>query len=171
MDAAPSGIFDRLIANLEELVKIYRQLLDVVRSEQGYLLQAQIPELNASNESKELLIRKARLADELRQKLAQDAARQVGASITEPRLLEIAQKTGGTVGDRLRVLHTTLETLIKRLSDLNRQNEEHAQSALRMINGAMSSLKETIAGKKTYGGKGQYKVGPETTGNFVRKEV
>jgi flagellar biosynthesis/type III secretory pathway chaperone len=171
MDAAQNAIFERLVLNLEELTKIYSQLLDVVRHEQNFLLQAHVEHLNSSNESKEVLIRKARLADELRQRLAQDAARIVGAPTDEPRLLEIAKKVGGLYAGKLRSLHAGLETLLGRLAEQNRINEEHAQSALRILNGAMGEIKETIAGKKTYGGKGQYKVGPETTGHFIRKEV
>lgn len=171
MDAAQGQILDRLITNLEELTKLYRQLLEVVRKERELLISADIAELEKNNSLKDSLIMKVRLADQLRIKRAEEAAEAVGADARNPRLLEIARRVDGAQGDRLRVLHASLETLLTRIAEINRGNEEYAQSALRTLNGAMNDIKETLTGKKTYERKGTYKLGPETTGNFVSKEA
>jgi hypothetical protein len=39
------------------------------------------------------------------------------------------------------------------------------------LNGTMNDIKESLSGSKTYEKKGQYKTGPEHTGNFVSKEA
>lgn len=171
MDAARGTLLQRLTDNLEELTKIYRQLLELVRHERDLLIGADLDGLNKNNETKDALIMKARMADALRIKIAGELSREMGLDPSQPRLLEIARKAGGPEGDRLRSLHAALETLLARTAELNRSNENYAMSALKTLTGALDNLKETIAGKKTYGGKGQYKIGPETTGNFVRKEV
>lgn len=171
MDAARENLLQRLTASLEELANIHRQLLEAIVDERELLLAADLDGLNGNNSRKESLIMKARMADQLRLKLAEDCARAVGADVDHPRLLEIAAKCEGPRAGELKRLHGELETLISRLADVNRDNARYASSALRTVNGAMNELKETIAGKKTYGGKGQYKVGPETTGNFVSKEA
>lgn len=171
MDSVSERALQRLTANLEDLVTIYRQLLECVRKERELLVGADLVALELNNQEKDSLIMKARLADALRQKLASECASHAGADAQNPRLLEIAQKRGGPHGDRLRQLHATLETLVKRLVELNRENEAYATTALKNLNGALTEIKETLSGKKTYERRGQYKLGPETTGNFVRKEA
>ena len=168
MDAR-DNLLQRLTDVLTELANLYRQLHDIVLSERDLLINADIDGLNGNNGVKESLIMKIRLADNLRIRLAEDAAKAVGAK--EARLLEIAAKCGAPHAQTLRRQHSELEQLLRKVADVNRDNAEYAGTALRTVNGAMNELKETIAGKKTYGGKGQYKVGPETTGNFVSREA
>lgn len=171
MDAARESLYQRLTVNLEELAALYAQLLEHVVRERDLLLAADLEGLGVNNQDKELLIRKVTLADNLRLKIAEDLSVELGLDARQPRLLEIARKLGGSRGEKLKQQHAALEALLSRASEANRSNETYARSALRVVNGAMNDLKETIAGKKTYGGKGQYKIGPETTGNFVRKEA
>lgn len=171
MDSGSERTLQRLIGNLEDLVTIYRQLLECVRKERDLLVNADLPNLELNNQDKDSLVMKVRLADTLRQKLAGECAAQFGADAQSPRLLEIAQKCGGPLGERLRQLHGTLETLVRRVVEINRENETYATTALKNLNGALTEIKETLSGKKTYERRGQYKLGPETTGNFVRKEA
>lgn len=171
MDAAQGQIIQNLVTNLEELTTLYRQLLEVVRKERDLLISADLRGLDENNALKDTLIMKVRLADQLRLKRAEEAAASVGADRQSPRLLEIARLLGGPEADRLRVLHGALETLLRRIADLNKGNEEYANSALKTLSGAMNEIKGTLSGKKTYERKGNYKLGPETTGNFVSKEA
>lgn len=171
MDVARQAVSQRLIQTLEELTKLYRQLLDLVRKEKDLLIGAQLEELTNSNTQKETLIQKVRLADALRMKCAEEYGAVLGLKTETPRLLELAQKAGGPDGERLRTLHGTLDLLIRRLAELNRENESYTRSALKTLNGAMNDIKDTLSGKKTYERKGHYKRGPEQTGNFVSKEA
>lgn len=172
MDATVERAFHKLEANLEELTKIYRSLLDIVRKEKEILLKADREALDESNKLKEDLLFKLRAQDSLRSRYAMDLATLVGADIENPRLLELAQKLAGTpAADRLRTQHAALDVLIKRITDINRENEEYTKSALHTLNGALDDIKDTLSGKKTYGGKGQYKQGPQVSGNFVSKEA
>lgn len=172
MDATIERAFHKLEANLEELTKIYRSLLDIVRKEKELLLNADREALDESNKLKEDLLFKLRAQDSLRSRYAMDLATLVGADIENPRLLELAQKLAGTpAADRLRTQHSALDILIRRITEINKENEEYAKSALQTLNGALDDIKETVSGKKTYGGKGQYKTGPQVSGNFVSKEA
>ena len=165
MDATVERAFHKLEANLEELTKIYRSLLDIV-------LKADRDALDESNKLKEELLFKLRAQDSLRSRYAMELATMVGADIENPRLLELAQKLAGTpAADRLRTQHAALDILIKRITEINKDNEEYAKSALNTLNGALDEIKDTVSGKKTYGGKGQYKQGPQVSGNFVSKEA
>ncbi len=172
MDSTVDRAFHKLEANLEELTKIYRALLDLVRKEKEFLLNADRDALEESNKIKEDMLFKLRAQDALRARYAMDLATMVGADVDNPRLLELAQKLAGTpAADRLRTQHAALDMLIKRITDINKENEEFAKSALGTLNGALNDIKDTLSGKKTYGGKGQYKSGPQVAGNFVSKEA
>lgn len=162
--------FQRLVANLEEMTKLYRQLLDLVRKEKQLLIDADMTKLQENNEIKENLLFKIKSIDGLRMRYAAELASLVGADHENPRLLDIAKNLGGAEGDRLRVIHSALDLLIKRLSELNKDNEAVAQSALKNLNGALGNIKDTLSGKKTYGAKGQVQRGPEQSGHFVSKE-
>lgn len=163
-------VHQRLVANLEELTKLYRQLLDIVRKEKVLLVEADMKKLQENNEHKENLLYKIKSTDALRIRYAAELATLVHADTENPRLLDIAKNLGGAAGDRLRVIHSALDLLVKRLSEINKENEEVAQNALKSLNGALNNIKDTLSGKKTYGGKGQAQRGPEQSGHFVSKE-
>lgn len=172
MDVTVERAFQKLESNLEELTKIYRSLLDIVRKEKEILLKADRDALDESNKLKEDLLFRLRGQDALRSRYATELATMIGADAENPRLLELAQKLAGTpAADRLRTQHAALDILIKRITDINKDNEEYTKSALGTLSGALNEIKDTLSGKKTYGGKGQYKTGPQVAGNFVSKEA
>jgi flagellar biosynthesis/type III secretory pathway chaperone len=171
MDSTLDRSYQRLLANLEELTTLYRQLLDLVRKEKQLLVEANMEKLHENNENKENLLFKIKSTDGLRARYAAELASLVHADADAPRLLDIARNVGGPEGERLRVIHSALDLLIKRLSTLNKENEEVAQTALKSLGGALNNIKDTLSGKKTYGGKGQVQRGPEQAGHFVSKEA
>ena len=174
MDASQEKSYQKLVNNLEELTKLYRSLLDLVRKEKDLLIAADIENLNDSNKAKEALLYKIRSQDAARERYAREFAREIQlipAEANNPRLLEMAKKIQGPEADKLRTIHSTLEMLDRRVSDLNTENEEYTRSALGALNGAMNDIKGTLAGKKTYAKEGKMNYGPDKAGNFVRKEV
>jgi len=172
MEVTIEKAFQKLEANLEDLTKVYRSLLDVVRKEKELLLQADREALEENNKIKEDILFKLRTQDALRSRYATDLASLVGGDTENPRLLELAQKIAGTpISERLRTQHATLDMLIRRITEINKDNEELAKTALKSLNGALNEVRGTISGKSTYGGKGQVKNGPNTSGNFVSKEA
>jgi len=161
---------DKLIYNLEDLVKSYRQVLELVRKEKDLLLNADLEALNENNDAKEKIVLKLRSLDGLRVKYAGELARLVGVDEADARLLELARKLETAESDRLRSQHAALDLLIKRVKELNSENAQYAESALGQLNGAMNNIKETVVGKKTYGPKGKMQSGQNATaGNFVSK--
>lgn len=171
MDALIERAFHKLTANLDDLIKLYRTLLDTVRKEKDIYIKADLKDLHEINQSKEALLMKVKMVDTLRVKHAQELAQVIGADVENPRLLDLAKHLPGESGDRLRGLHSALDILLRRLTEINRENEEYAQKALQTLNGAMSNIKETLTGKTTYEKKGHMKSGPDQAGNFVRREV
>lgn len=171
MEATQEKSYTKLVNNLEDLVKNYRSLLDLIRKEKDLLIAADIEKLNESNQTKETMLYKIRSLDTARERYAKEVALAVGADVEQPRLLEIARRCPSHEGDKLRAIHSTLEMLLGRISSLNKENETYAQSAIRTLHGALNEVKDTLSGKKTYGQKGTMATGPERAGNFVSKEA
>lgn len=161
---------EKLTQNLEDLVKIYRSLLDLLRKEKEFLLKSDIDALNESNQTKDKLLLKMRSLDALRVNYAVELSKLVGADDKQPRLLDIARRTDAVLSERLRSLHSSLEMLLQRVSELNKENSEYCESALTMVDGAMKSIKEAVTGKKNYGPKGKIQShNSQANGSFVSK--
>ena len=114
---------DKLISNLEELTKHYRQLLDLVRKEKQLLIDANIDLINESNLQKEILLNKIQELDALRVNYAHEVAEKLNISKVEARLLNLAIHLGGAQGDKLRSQHAALEMILKRLAEINKEKE------------------------------------------------
>jgi flagellar biosynthesis/type III secretory pathway chaperone len=172
---AQEGSLDRIYLklenNLEDMTKFYRQMLDLLRKEKEYLIGAEIEKIEETNKQKDFILNRLKSLDALRAKYASDLAEQLGLDPAQPRLLEIARKIGGTRADKLRSMHATLEILIKKIPELNRENEQYAQSALSHLKGAMDNVRETLAGPGTYKREGYKDKGTEQSGNLISREA
>jgi len=163
--------FEKLVSNLEAMVKQYRLLLDNVRKEKEVLINSDIQKLNESNARKEQILSEIKSLEITRIVCAKELAHIIGANFSDPRLLEIAQKMGGAEGDKLRTIHSTLELLTKRVVEINKDNAIYAESALGTVNSAMQNIKESLMGQKTYQKKGNYQQGFDKSGHLVSKEA
>src|SRR4051794_14197966 len=109
----PKSGYKNLEQVLEDEVKVYRLLLDLVRREKEVLIAAKIDELEENNKSKEAMILKIRGLERLREKGAREMALELGTNSENPRLLEIASKLLDPEASKLRSIHSTLDLLIK----------------------------------------------------------
>lgn len=158
-----------LMNSLEELVKHYRALLETVRQEKEILISTQLDDLNENNRAKEAIVLKIQKIDQVREVQAKELSDFLGIS-ESPRLLEIARHTHGDVSDRFRNFHSVLEILIKRVQELNKENEILVQSALQLVTGAMKCIKDEFQDKPTYERRGEVK-SSGATGNLVSREA
>lgn len=164
-------VYATLVDNLEEMVKQYRLLLECVRKEKELLISTNIEKLNQNNFDKEQILTRINSIENLRIDYAIALAKQLGANEIEPRLLEMAQKIGGTEGDKLRTIHSSLELLTTRILEINKESAVYAESALSTVNSAMENIKDTLMGQKTYQKKGSYQQGFDKSGHLVSKEA
>jgi flagellar biosynthesis/type III secretory pathway chaperone len=163
--------YSKLITNLDELTKFYRQLLDLLRKEQEALVSADRKMIEHCQSTKEALLIKLRALDTARERYAKELGWLAGTENPQPRLLELATHFSGEKGERLRRSHTALDMVIKRAIEVNKENESYANSAIKTLNGALNEIKETVSGSKTYEKKGKIAYGPDKAGNFVSKEA
>lgn len=161
----------KLTNNLEDLVKVYRGLLTVVRAEKDILVSADLDDLNGNNKSKEKLILALRKLEKERIQIIADLVQKEHFQSVNPSLLELANFYQGIRGDKLRNMHSVLELLIKRVKEFNLQNEILVKSALSNISGAINSIKEVLEENKTYQEKGSVKAQPAQSGQLVSREA
>lgn len=163
--------YDKLLLNLEDQVKIYRSLLDVVRKEKEILISANLDDLTENNKAKEAMLLKLRGLESTRIRYVAELADSEGMPTEAPKLVELAIHFGGQVEDRLRNLHSVLELLLKRVKEYNHQNEGLVNSALEKITGAMNEIRDTLTDKPTYAKKGQMTDQGSKSGQLVSREA
>ena len=161
---------EALTSVLEEQVKVYRHLLEVVRKEKEILVSTNLDDLNENNRSKEAMLIKIRALESERLSLAGEVYQQLALPGEQPRLMEIARHLPEEAANRLRSIHNVLELLLRRVQEYNRQNEVLVQSALNNITGAMNAIKGTLQEKPTYQKKGEVE-GHASSGQIVRREA
>lgn len=169
--ADPHQLYNELSECLEGLVKVYRSLLDIVRKEKEILVASRLDELNENNKSKDAMLIRIRSLENHRTKCARDLAQAVGADTEQPRLLDIANRCETVWSDRLRNLHSTLDLLVRRVAEVNKQNEELVQAALNNITGAMEAIRDGLKPKPTYGPKGSMSTQKGDSPQLVSKEA
>lgn len=164
-------LFGDLVDCLENLVKVYRALLDVVRREKEILVASRLDELNENNKSKDAMLVRIRSLENQRMKCARDMALAVGAEVEQPRLLDIANFCPRPMAERLHNLHSVLDLLIRRVAEVNKQNEELVQAALNNITGAMEAIRDGLKPKQVYGPKGNMATQKSESSHLVSKEA
>jgi flagellar biosynthesis/type III secretory pathway chaperone len=170
MDAVTESVYIRLCETLDDQIRVYRHLLDVVRKEKDILISANLDDLNENNKTKEAMLLKIKTLEATRIKVASDFSVMLGLSPDQPRLLDMAAQIADPHSEKLRTLHAVLDLLLKRIQEFNRQNETLVQSALNNITGAMKAIRDTLQEKPTYQRKGEI-AGATTSGQLVSKEA
>lgn len=165
------ALFNELTTCLENLVKVYRSLLDVVRREKEILVASKLDELNENNKAKDAMLVRIRSLENQRMKCARDLAQAVGADMEQPRLLDIANHCQLEWADRLRNLHSVLDLLVRRVAEVNKQNEALVQAALNNITGAMDAIRDGLKPKPVYGPKGNIAAPNTAAPTLVSKEA
>lgn len=169
MEETTQIVYEKLVASLRDLIRIYRSLLEVVRKEKEILVAASLDELNENNRTKEAMLLKIKGTEQLRSKYVSLIANQ--EKLNEPSLLDLAVHLGGAQGDELRKLHSVLVLLLTRVQEFNKQNEILVNSALETVTGAMRNVREELADKSTYKRGGTIDKELHEAGHLVRREI
>lgn len=164
--------YANLIQSLDQLVTVYRHLLDIVRKENEVLTRAQVDQVPVINEAKEKLVRKVRELDSLWQKSAAQLANDLKMNNQTPTLMELASNFKGEEYKKLESLHSVLTMLVQRIAEFNKKNEVLVQSALSHITGAMDSITSTLNENPTYRNSGSMEAdNKDAQGRLVQREA
>jgi len=161
-----------LIESLDQLVTVYRHLLDMVRKEQTVLMETRLEDLAEVNKSKEQMVLKIKQLESSWTLSAQKLGMALGLTTERPSLKELSKSVGPENGEKLLNLHSVLSLLVRRIVEINKKNETLAQSALSHINGAMRAISETLKENPTYKSGGDMRGDSDgSSGRLIAKEV
>ena len=163
-------LIQKLDSNLDEIIKVYRHLLNVVRKEKEILIAADLDELNLNNRSKEAMLIKARSLEESRQAIVKELAEAEGLA-SDIRLKDLALHFGGAEGERFQKLHSVLNLLLKRVREHNQYNEGLVSSALDTVTGGMQNIRESVGEQRNYKKGGKLNDAQPGSGRLVSKEA
>lgn len=164
--------YERLVKSLDHLVTVYRHLLDTVRKENEILVAADMAQVPEINEAKEKMVLKVRQLDSEWMVSAKEISMQTKMNNSEPTLLELASVFEGEKSKKLEQLHSVLNVLVQRIMEINKKNEILVQAALSHINGAMSSITETLNENPTYKNSGgMEEINNDASGRLVQREA
>lgn len=163
-----------LLASLQKLVGVYRQLLEVVRAEKEALVSAELRAIQEVTARKQALLETIRQEETARLKLVTEFAMKWKTPIKEITASALAiqiQAQDMKLADQLRSVSNTLSVMIKRAADQNEENKLLVQKSLEHI-GAMKRnvLGESTAKANTYNPQGQKSRGAGGS-RFVSKEA
>ena len=164
--------YKELIQSLDQLVTVYRHLLDAVRKENEVLIAANLAEIPVINEAKEKLVHKVRALDAKWQHSATQIANQLKLDNKQPSLLDLSRYVEGEQKTKIEQLHSVLNMLVNRIMELNKKNEVLVKSALSHITGAMDSITSTLNENPTYKQSGGMEPkNQDAQGRLVYKEA
>lgn len=164
--------FENLVKSLDQLVTVYRHLLDMVQKENEVLVAAEMKEVPVINEAKEKLVHKVRQLDHQWQLSADELAKTLGINKEQPTLLELAKSMSGEQKEKLENLHKVLNLLVNQIAETNKKNKELVDSILSHITGAMDSITKTLNENPTYKNSGNMeKKNQDAQGRLVYKEA
>ena len=164
--------YRELVKSLDQLVTVYRHLLDIVRKENEVLVAVEMAEVPEINQAKEKLVLKVRQLDDRWQACAEKLAKQLRLENMQPTLLELVKNFEGEENTKLEQLHSVLNMLVSRISEWNKKNEVLVQAALSHITGAMDSITTTLNENPTYKNSGNMEeVNKDAQGRLVHREA
>lgn len=164
--------YQNLIESLDQLVTVYRHLLEAVRRENEALVAAEMNRIPEINDTKEKLVYKVRQLDLQWQLSADTLAAQLGMSESKPSLLGLASVHQGEQATKLEQLHSVLTMLVSRISEINKNNALLVKAALSHITGAMDSITGTLNENPTYKNSGNMEaVNKDAQGRLVQREA
>jgi hypothetical protein len=164
------------LKSLEEMTLLYQRLNEILRLERDSLIDADLEALKEQTKAKEALLYKIRNTEKMRQLAAMSFAKSKGFVGVDVRLLALADRCED-LGDKplatqLRDRHKVLQIQVEQAQEQNKENEVYASAALRILDGAVKDITQTVTEKPTYGKKGQMAGTTETqSGNFVKREA
>ncbi len=164
--------YQELVISLDQLVTVYRHLLDVVRKENEVLVVADVQEIPSINQSKEKMVLKIRELDLKWQASADQLFKTFNIESSAHTLLELSKHYAGEERVKLEQLHSVLNMLVQRISELNKKNEILVQAALSHITGAMNSITLTLNENPTYKNSGNMQsTNKDAQGRLVSREA
>ncbi|MGE3261630.1 MAG: flagellar protein FlgN [Bacteriovoracia bacterium] len=165
---------EELTKNLKHQLTLYRQLVDLLRSEREHIVAVRLKEIRESTYSKEALLDEVHREEFRRMRWVKQASTFLGLSEKEITMEMVASKIGGPEQyESMFSLKQALLHMVKKARDMNHDNQQLVTTALKDA----QLLKRNILGlssdqPQVYGPKGS--IGSavrDQSARFVNKEL
>lgn len=165
---------EELTKNLKHQLTLYRQLVDLLRSEREHLVAVRLKEIREATYSKEALFDEIQREEFRRMRWVKQAAAFLGMNEKDLTMEGVAAKIGGPEQyESLFSLKQALLVMVKKSRDMNQDNQQLVTAALKDA----QLLKRNILGlssdqPQTYGPKGNIGQATRNEGaRFFNKEL
>lgn len=132
--------FEALLEVLQEEVRIYRSLVDLLQEEQKGLIQADMEVIEEVEKKKETVYLKIKLLEESRQILVAKIGSLCGVIEGDPPLSRMIQVSGGHCTDALTACRGELRELLVTVQNLVKMNEGLVGTSLEFLRGSLALL-------------------------------
>lgn len=165
---------EELQKNLRHQLTLYRQLVDLLRTEREHIVAVRLKEIRESTYSKEALLDEIQREEFRRMRWVKQAAQFLGIAEKEITMETVAARVGGPEQyEAMFSLKQTLLVMVKKARDMNQDNQQLVTSALKDA----QQLKRNILGlsseqPQVYGPKGN--IGSavrDQSARFMNKEL
>lgn len=129
-----TDMWQSLVDVLDEMLLVYRQLLELGEEKRGYLVQAQPGELEATNRQEASLVIQGNQLENRRAEATAVIVNALGLSNAQPTLSELATLAEPDAADRLRDFGRDFGEILKDLTRTNALNAKLTEQALAFVN-------------------------------------
>ena len=127
-------MWQSLVDVLDEMLLVYRQLLELGEEKRGHLVQAKPGELEATNRQEASLVIQGNQLENRRAEATAVIVTALGLSNTQPTLSELATLAEPDAADRLRDFGRDFGEILKVLTRTNAINAKLTEQALAFVN-------------------------------------
>lgn len=164
---------DELLKNLNHQLALYRQLVDLLRTEKDHLVGVSLKEIREATYAKEAILDEIHREEFRRQKWVKEAAALLAIDPKDLTMEIVASRFGAKDQyEPLISLRNTLTHFVKKAQEMNADNRRLVESALKDA----QELKRNILGissekPQVYGPKGNMGTAQRDQARFLSKEA
>ena len=129
-----TDMWQSLVDVLDEMLLVYRQLLELGEEKRGHLVQAKPGELEATNRQEASLVIQGNQLENRRAEATAVIVTALGLSNASPTLSELATLAEPDAADRLRDFGRDFGDILKDLTRINALNAKLTEQALAFVN-------------------------------------
>jgi len=160
--------FDSLINTLNDEMVIFKDLSVSLRSERELLVKLSMDELKANNESRERILEKAGLLNDVRTSIVSKIAAYFELDGDHISLSHLISCADDKHRNQLTECRSTLRSLLHEIIESNNQNMMLINSSAQYTSKSLEFLRDMMAPTSTYGETGQLKK-DKSNGSIIRR--
>lgn len=153
--------WDKLFLVLDDILKLYGEMLEISKGKKAVLVAANTVELEKMTKQEELLILQIGKLDEARQRILSVLFQQLGVNGQNLSLSELKELATPETALKLEKFQQQLNQMQKELVPLNKLNTELIRQALGFVNYNINILSQSAVGP-TYAVKGHTEQAPQS---------